>query len=66
MDHLKKDGGSRGVCVCVCVVGRGGGGVCGKKGNKTTVKNSASCIISQEREKTIHTNEKKKLYIHDA
>ena len=54
------------MCVCVCVVGRGGGGVCGKKGNKTTVKNSASCIISQEREKTIHTNEKKKLYIHDA
>ena len=64
MDHLKKDGGSRGVCVCVA--GRGGGGVCGKKGNKTTVKNSASCIISQEREKTIHTNEKKRLYIHDA
>ena len=57
MDHLKKDGGSRGVCVA----GQGGGVVCGKKGNKTTVKNN-----TYKRKKTIHTNEKKRLYIHDA
>ena len=46
------------MCVCVRVAGRGGGGVCGKKGNKTTVKNSARRgrkQYIQTKKKVIHT-----------
>ena len=44
--------------MCVCVVGRGGGGVCGKKGNKTTVKNKpgeGENNTYKRKKKVIHT-----------